>query len=372
MKILYITNIPSPYRVDYFNELGKYCELTVAFERKSANDRDERWQHSAEINYKAIYLKGIKVNIDKAFCPSIKRLLKQDWDCIVTCGYITPTVIYATSYLKRHKIPFFTEVDGGMIKPDKKLIYLIKRHLISRASYWFSTGKTTTDYLVHYGAKRERCFVYPFTSLHESDLADESLIENQIENRTRIRQRLRLKNNKIVLYVGQLIPRKGIDLLLEAAKDLDSTYSIYIIGGNPTQEYLELKKECKNAKVEFLDFKTKKELIDWYQAADMLVLPTREDNWGLVVNEALAQGLPVVTTNKCVAGLEIVEGKHNGVIINVDSPEELKNAIIKTCDEKMNFEFSKNALSVAREYTFEKMVEAHIKAFDAAVKEMRN
>ena len=58
MKVLFLTNIPSPYRVDFFNELGKLCELTVLFEREKATDRE--WDSNNNINYEAIYLKGIK------------------------------------------------------------------------------------------------------------------------------------------------------------------------------------------------------------------------------------------------------------------------------------------------------------------------
>ena len=43
MKILFLTNIPSPYRVDFFNELGKLCDLTVLFEKQIAQDREKQW-----------------------------------------------------------------------------------------------------------------------------------------------------------------------------------------------------------------------------------------------------------------------------------------------------------------------------------------
>ena len=60
MKVLFFTNIPSPYRVDFFNELGKYCELTVLYERRDADDRDKNWCNNEEnnLNFKPIYLKG--------------------------------------------------------------------------------------------------------------------------------------------------------------------------------------------------------------------------------------------------------------------------------------------------------------------------
>ena len=57
MKILWLTNIPSPYRVDFFNELGKLCELTVLFEKKAASDRDDSWKNFEAKNFTPVFLK---------------------------------------------------------------------------------------------------------------------------------------------------------------------------------------------------------------------------------------------------------------------------------------------------------------------------
>ena len=57
MKVLFLTNIPSPYRVDFFNELGKYCELTVLYERKKADNRE--WISNKNINFKNLRKKNL-------------------------------------------------------------------------------------------------------------------------------------------------------------------------------------------------------------------------------------------------------------------------------------------------------------------------
>ena len=75
--------------------------------------------------------------------------------------------------------------------------------------------------------------------------------------------------------------------------------------------------------VHFIDFKNKDILKEYYYVADVFVLPTREDIWGLVINEALAYGLPVITTDKCMAGLEMIEDGKNGYIIPVNSVKKL-------------------------------------------------
>ena len=92
MKVLFLTNIPSPYRVDFFNELGKLCDLTVLFETKSAKDRDATWAADKITNFKAVFLKGIRRGVAEAVCPGIfKYLTKKKFDVIVVGMYSSPT-----------------------------------------------------------------------------------------------------------------------------------------------------------------------------------------------------------------------------------------------------------------------------------------
>ena len=111
--------------------------------------------------------------------------------------------------------------------------------------------------------------------------------------------------------------------------------------------------------VHFIDFKAKEELKCFYRAADIFVLPTREDIWGLVINEALANGLPVVTTKRCVAGLELVTNNYNGYIVDVDNSLQLTDAINLAIENSERL--SANALTSIHNYTIESMAETHEK-----------
>ena len=71
MKVLYITNIPSPYKVDYYNELGKYCELTALFEAETSTERSEEWKKYRFETFKGIILKGKRVSVDTADRKSV-------------------------------------------------------------------------------------------------------------------------------------------------------------------------------------------------------------------------------------------------------------------------------------------------------------
>ena len=96
----------------------------------------------------------------------------KHYDAIVIGGYSSPTAILAMAWLRLRRIPFYMEVDGGLIRQDSKLKYFIKKSLVCLANQWLSTGVYTTKYLVHYGAKEEHVLHYPFSSLYEKDILE--------------------------------------------------------------------------------------------------------------------------------------------------------------------------------------------------------
>ena len=361
MRVLFLTNIPSPYRVDFFNQLGKECDLTVLFERDKASDRDAKWVSNNAKNYKEIFLKGRKLNSDGAISfDVIKWLNVKKFDIFVIGGYSTPTGMLAIQYLKFKKIPFVLNSDGGFIKKDKKMKYLIKKYFISSAKWWLSTGETTTEYLVHYGAKKEDTFVYPFTSIKEEDVITDDLCEKE---KLKIRQNLGIKHDKVAISVGQLIHRKGYDLLINEWKNMDKDWILLIIGSGKDKEVLQkliLKNGIKN--IRLIDFKQKEELKEYYLASDIFILPTREDIWGLVVNEAMSCGLPVITTDKCISGKVLIIPGVTGEIISLDEMNRLKDVIynLYSNNDKSKRDAIKQKILC---YTIEAMAYSHLEIF---------
>jgi glycosyltransferase involved in cell wall biosynthesis len=362
MKVLFLTNIPTPYRVDFFNELGKYCDLTVLYERNNASNRDEKWKSQDAEYFKEIYLNGKSIGDDSAICFSVIKFLNPDkFDLIIIGGYSTPTGMLAITYLKAKKIPFVLNSDGGIIKNDSRFKKKIKQFFIGSALAWLSTGLNTTEYLLNYGAKKENIYIYPFTSIKKIDVLTNII---SIDERNILKNKLGMKEEKIVISVGQFIYRKGFDILINACKNIDNNVGIYIIGGNPTEEYMELINSLTLKNINFVGFKTKDELKDFYLAADLFVFPTREDIWGLVINEAMANGLPIVTTNKCVAGLELIKNNENGFIVNSEDQNQLSektNLILN--NDSLKKDMSIKSLNIIREYTIEIMAKKHFDIF---------
>lgn len=362
MKVLFITNIPAPYRIDFFNELGKYVELTVVFEAKHADNQGIKFNWNLEeiSNFKPIFLNEGNINEKKIDWKIFKYIKKGYYDEIVATNYAYLTEMAAIIYMKILGIPYYMETDGGLIREENIIKKLYKKMLVSGAKGYFSPSKSSDDYLVYYGARRNKIFRYPFTSLKERDITKKVLTSEQKKS---YKERLGITEEKVVLAIGQFIPRKGFDLLIQAAQDLDHSIGIYIVGGEATREYLKLKNSFSCPHVHFEGFKKKDELVNYFKAADIFVLPTREDIWGLVINEAMSYGLPIITTNKCVAGLELVS-KENGEIIESNSVDDLKNSIKKLLSQKDEIELmSNNSLKKIEEYTVEKMVKAHLEIF---------
>lgn len=170
------------------------------------------------------------------------------------------------------------------------------------------------------------------------------------------RKKLDMKEEKILLSVGQFIYRKGYDVLIKALENIEPNIGVYIVGGKPPAEYITLLKSLRVKNIHFIDFQTKENLKEYYKASDLFVLPTREDIWGLVINEAMSYGLPVITTNKCGAGLQMIKDGINGKIVPVDDAEKLRDAI------KEGFKLSSDeALQTAKEYSIENMAIIHLK-----------
>lgn len=362
MKVLFLTNVPSPYRVDFFNELGELCELTVLYERKKASYRNDKWMSDNSANFKSVFLKGINIKKDTSInFEVIKYLDKKLFDIIVIGGYSTPTGMMAIEYCKIRKIPFVLNADGGMIGSENKVKYKLKRHFIQSASVWLSTGFNTSRYLIHYGAK-ERIYRYPFTSIREKDIIDKPLT---IEEKKLIKTKLGLEDKPTAIAVGRFIYDKGLDVLIDSWKNVSNDYNLLIIGGGEEKDNLIAQIEKNNLdNIKLLDYMDPADLVDYYKASDIFILPTRGDVWGLVVNEAMANGLPVITTDKCVAGLELITEGKNGYIVPINDENALSLRANELLSNKnLQEDMSKRNIERIKMYTIENMAKKHMDIF---------
>ncbi len=359
-KILIISSFPAPYRVDVFKGLKKDFDIKVFFVTDSDQNRNKSYfSGKDQIDYGVLSvpddmtrfkheIKNLKTyDLLIAYDWYLKESLKAEWKCI------------------RQGIPYIINCDGAFF--DKRISFnnciktLVKRLFITHAALCFASGNAATEYFEHYGAKREKIRMHHFSSLHEK-----SIIQSVIptEEKKSIRKNLGLSNKKMVLSVGQFIYRKGYDLLLEAWRVCDKKYQLVLIGGGKLRaEYKKKIEQEKYENVFLIDYLPVGKVFQYYQAADLFVLPTREDIWGLVVNEALAFGLPVISTERCNAAIELIKNDVNGSIVPTEDPVALSDSIIRFM-EKTDKEISEGAsyaLQVIKHYTIENVIKTHIK-----------
>ena len=357
MKVLWITNMPTIYRVYFFNELGRYCDLTVIFERYSATGIDNKWADDLAENFKFKFLKTRPIGREGSFSIDILRIRLSEYDKIIISSYSSPTEMLLLLKLKFLRKDYFLEVDGGIIKKENIIMKGIKTFFISGANAYFSTSDNTSKYLCYYGAKKELIFKYNFTSLFQKDILNQPIDK---EEKNLIKAELGIKNKYVILSVGQFIYRKGFDILLNAYKELNNDILVYLIGGIETEEYKSIIKKYNMQNIRFLPNIPKHELEKYYLIADLFVLPTREDIWGLVINEAMAKGLPIITTDNCVAGLELIENGKNGFIVSVNDQDDLLEKTKYILDNKLIREnMKKESLNKIKNYSLEKMAYQH-------------
>ena len=152
------------------------------------------------------------------------------------------------------KIIYSIASDGGFPKNGSVFRKKIKTHIISGSKLYFSTADVHNEYYLMYGANKKNIVKYPFTSIYNNDILKVPIVNSEKEI---IRKNLGIKEEKVILSVGQFIHRKGYDVLLKACKELDNNIGVYIIGGEPTEEYSQIKRELKLDNVYFIGFKNK-------------------------------------------------------------------------------------------------------------------
>ena len=123
-----------------------------------------------------------------------------------------------------------------------------------------------------------------------------------------------------------------------------------------------LMKQCKNfiqnsdtKNITLLGFKNQKELRDIYHISDLLVLTSRYETWGLVINEALASNIPVIASNKCGGAIDLIKNNINGFIYKENNILDLKNKVLKILKNKNNIKKT-NIQNIISSYSIDKTI----------------
>lgn len=304
MKILVLTDCPSPYQVELFNAveaLGE-CELEVAYLRE--RDPSRKW--------KSPVVKHAIAGLDRS------RACVRSADLVVFNYYrhadaerlIDGRVAAGGPWCFWGERPGFRARGwAGRLLRKWKL-----SHLHATSMPIWGIGNFAIDgYRREFGARRPYFNLPYFSDLGRFDV-----------------ERRELKRERMFLFSGSLIARKGVDLLAKAFVRLAREaphVRLKIVGDGELRQSLELILRPVSERVEFAGFKDWDELPAEYAAADVLCVPSRYDGWGLVVPEGLAAGLAVIGTDRMGAALEFIETGRNGWLVRAGDEEALFEAM---------------------------------------------
>ena len=343
-KIIFFVYQASPYKVSLFNIMNKFANIFVIYEERLSTIRDASWLQNHCNEFDSYYLSNSK-NPFKSYLELYKLLKNDNVLYVVNGDYSSPSGMVLTYLAKKFKKKLIILADGAIRKKRLWVIDKLMKSQIGKADIALSSCEITDDYFRYYGGKEMLIKRYPFTSLTTEEIRNNNLTYKS------------KKNTKVILSVGQIIHRKGHDILIDVMSLLPD-YKCYIIGGQPTQDLIERMKKNNVTNVEFLPFMQKDKLKTFYEKASLFVFPTREDIWGLVINEALSFGLPIISTDKCNAAVHFVENYGCGFITEVGDINKIIE-YIKVLEENddMYEQFCKQAILSSHDYTMEKSAE---------------
>ncbi len=229
----------------------------------------------------------------------------------------------------------------------------VESEVIGCSDVILSNSSFETDQLVsHYGADSSRIEIVP-------PGVDHSIFNPACKSEAR--RLLNLSEQKTLLFVGRIQPLKGVDLAISTLAELEDKDARLILIGSSSgmegpSEQRRITKMVKELgltnRVLFVEPQPHEKLVNWYRAADVLLMPSRSESFGLVALEAAACGLPVVASE--VGGLQtIVENGLSGYLINDRDPWSYAAHVSKIIDDSGKAEeMSEEAVERSKSFTW--------------------
>lgn len=350
---------PAPYKVNLFNGLAKHLRLTVFFERELDGYARDQYVSKDQWKFQYRMLKGLKIGRENHLSFEVQKHLSQHrYDYVIINGYSSLTEIITILFLQKRQIPYYLYVNGGVIRKDSPWKFALKKKLIAGAIGYISPTPIVDDYLVHYGAKKERIQHFPYSTIFQEEILKKPLSNQE---KKALRKTIGLpQTGKILISIGQFIPRKNFITLIQAWKNIPKHFQLILVGNGPLKKtYQRLIKRHRLTNITIKPFQPKNLLLSMLRASDGFILLSKEDIYGHVVNEALSQGVPVLSSEDVISSKVLIQQGVNGYRISLKS----MNSFPKKLHQLLNIQNPQASLEMAKENTIELMVKAHLTIF---------
>lgn len=334
-KLLYLTNIPTPYRIKRFNDMTPIfknmgIDVEVMFCAKTEPDRN--WTvNESDMRFNHKYWPGIHPSVLRMFAhynPSLlRRLRRKDYDVIVIGGMAFPTLILAPYYVHKKALKIMSVESNlyGSTTTKTGFRKWLKGKLLSSVDAYQVTGQYQKDYIQYYfPLAKDKSYVTLPNLIDGKKFAEKSKLNN--EQKEKIRGKYGIPQDDLVC----LIPARFVDIKYPEAflKALPQIKRIHFVlaGAGPLEE--EIREITKNLSVTMLPYQQEDSMIELYGISDVFCLPSIQDPSPLSTIEACCCSLPLlVSTNVGNMPDVLVEGE-NGFSFN---PYD-QNEIIKAFD----------------------------------------
>ncbi|OSQ53505.1 glycosyltransferase family 4 protein [Marivita geojedonensis] len=325
MKLLFLTVIPSPYQRQLFSTIASSGEVEIKVFYYASSASDRQWKRPDFFDYERV-LPGYSKDILGAttyWNPSANSEVKKFApDVVIVSDYSSLTAQVVMRGLAKQDVPmiYWGEVPGfskrGAI--GRKARQLLQTPL-RRAAAIAGIGEVAVEAYEKLFPDKPTLNIPYFCDLEPFQQARSKATRN--------------KQTVDVLFSGQMIERKGVDILLAAFDRIARrrpNLRLVLLGNGPEKEryYASVLAELRD-RVLFLGHKDPEDLPSVFASADIFCLPSRHDGWGVVVNEALGAGLPIVVSDAVGAGRDLVSQGVNGFITPAQDARALSKALEK-------------------------------------------
>ncbi len=359
-RVIYWNNIPAPYMVDRFNAVIERDRVSLECWFNARSEADRSWTvDESEWRYPFRYARVVRFGGHVLGLPP--RMPDGRRDDLLVSLYSEPSFVlgWALAKLRGVKTAFWVEVtfDAWIRRSPWK--EGIKRFLFKRVDGILTAGEQGRQFALRYGADPETIVVLP----HVVDVAGISVAADAVRGSREQRRSERGLRGATFLYVGRIWAGKGLDVLLDAYKltfeRLDGDASLVVVGDGVDEERLHARclKEAIQ-RVVFTGFKSADELPAWYVDSDIFVFPTLGDPWGLVVEEAMACGLPAISSDAAGEIRSRIFDGENGLIVDAGEVEALADAMVRLArDEVLRADMGAKARKSVRAHTLDEWAE---------------